>query len=81
VTSFWKHTLAADRALRLDLDGRLHVESTPISNACINAYWGREIPGSIGRGTSRPVRCQRTEEELLRLGRDSPPPVAQEKLT
>lgn len=43
--------LAADRSLRhLDIDGRLHVESSNISKACVNPYLGREIPNFEGLG-------------------------------
>jgi uncharacterized protein len=38
-------TYAFDKSLRhVDADGRLHVEKSRISKACVNPYYGREIP-------------------------------------
>lgn len=39
--------LALDRASirRVDEDGHMHIERTPISKATVNPYYGREIPG------------------------------------
>lgn len=33
-----------------DKDGRLHISRSHISKACVNPYYGREIPGSAGLG-------------------------------
>lgn len=44
--------LAFDRATvrRVDVDGRMHVEISNISKACVSPYYGREIPNSEGLG-------------------------------
>jgi hypothetical protein len=44
--------LAFDRASvrTIDADGRMHVEITNISKACVNPYFGREIPGADALG-------------------------------
>lgn len=36
----------------IDIDGRLHVETSPISKATVNPYYGREIPGFEELGLS-----------------------------
>lgn len=44
--------LAFDRATvrRVDVDGRMHVEISNISKACVSPYYGREIPNSEALG-------------------------------
>src|SRR6185437_14740229 len=51
---------------RFDEDGRLHVETTPISKAVVNEYFGREIPGSekLGLQPDRKYRLLRHPDEL-----------------
>lgn len=41
---------AAPSARRIDDNGYLHVSACPISKACINPYYGREIPGAAELG-------------------------------
>ena len=43
-----RDAMAQDRTL--DDDGRLHVQSSHITRACVSEYWGREIPGWEGHG-------------------------------
>lgn len=64
-------TLAHDRmgSVRMtDEDGRLHVATTPISKATVNAYWGREIPGAdtLGLAPDRLYHLLRDPAELAR---------------
>lgn len=56
--------LAFDRATvrRIDADGRLHVEVSPISKANVCPYFGREIPGGEAMGLE--------PERLYQLYRD-----------
>lgn len=43
--------LALDRSMRhYDEAGRLHIEQSNISKACVNPYWGREIPDAQALG-------------------------------
>ncbi|SDR31192.1 hypothetical protein SAMN05519103_01920 [Rhizobiales bacterium GAS113] len=64
--------LALDRALisgrRYDEFGRLHVASVPISKACINPYWGHEIPDChrLGLDPDRQYRMLRDPIELAK---------------
>lgn len=63
--------LAHDRmgSVRMtDEDGRLHVATTPISKATVNAYWGREIPGAdtLGLVPDRLYHLLRDPAELAR---------------
>ncbi|MDE7547879.1 DUF2213 domain-containing protein [Acetobacter fabarum] len=65
------NTLAHDRmgSVRMtDEDGRLHVAATPISKACVNAYYGREIPGAdaLGLAPDRLYNLLRDPAELAR---------------
>ncbi|WP_338332006.1 DUF2213 domain-containing protein [Acetobacter sp. LMG 32666] len=64
-------TLAHDRmgSVRMtDEDGRLHVATTPISKATVNAYYGREIPGAdaLGLDPNRLYNLLRDPAELAR---------------
>lgn len=60
--------LAFDRASvrRFDVDGRMHVEISNISKACISPYYGREIPNCEGLGLSpdKVYQLYRDPEEL-----------------
>lgn len=49
-----------------DVDGRLHVDRTPISKATVNGYFGREIPGaeSLGLKPDQKYKLLRDPEEL-----------------
>lgn len=49
-----------------DEDGRMHVETTPISKATINEYFGREIPNSekLGLDPDRKYKLLRHPDEL-----------------
>lgn len=61
--------LAMDRSVRsYDMDGRLHVETTPISKANVCEYYGREIPNyiSLGLDPDRRYKLYRDPEELRR---------------
>lgn len=62
--------IALDRASvrRIDGDGHLHVEMTPISKANVCPYYGREIPGADALGLQPDRDCQllRDPEELAR---------------
>ena len=45
------NVFAFDRsARRIDADGRLHVDKSHISRACVNPYYGKEIPGFVELG-------------------------------
>lgn len=58
---------AFDRsARRIDADGRLHVDRTPISKAAVNPYYGREIPGyeALGLDADRAYMLLRDPVEL-----------------
>jgi len=59
--------LALDRSLRTtDVDGRLHVERSNISKACVNPYLGSEIPGfaALGLDPARIYQMYRDPGEL-----------------
>lgn len=61
--------LAFDRSMRTkDADGRLHVELTPISKACVNGYRGDEIPNAteLGLQPTRIYQLLRDPDELRR---------------
>ena len=66
--SFVAARLAFDRASArsYDIDGRLHVELTPITRAVVNDYYGREIPGcaELGLTPDRKYALLRDPEEL-----------------
>lgn len=53
---------------RTDTDGRLFVETSRISKAAVNPYYGREIPGwdDLGLDPDRVYRVFRPPEELRR---------------
>ena len=59
-----RDAMAQDRTL--DDDGRLHVQSSHITRACVSEYWGREIPNFKGFGLQPDVkyRLLRPAEEL-----------------
>lgn len=49
-----KGLLAFDGTVRsIDKDGRLHLSKTHISKACVNPYYGEEIPGSEQLGLDK----------------------------
>lgn len=60
--------LAFDRATvrRVDVDGRMHVEISNISKACVSPYYGREIPSSeaLGLEADRVYQLLRDPAEL-----------------
>lgn len=59
--------LALDRsARRTDADGRLHVDRSHISKACVNPYYGEEIPGweALGLDPKKVYRLLRDPVEL-----------------
>lgn len=60
--------LAFDRATvrRVDVDGRLHVEISNISKACVSPYYGREIPDAeaLGLEPDRVYQLLRDPAEL-----------------
>lgn len=60
--------LAFDRASvrRVDGDGHLHVEVSPITKACVSEYWGSEIPDGerLGLDPGRLYRLYRDPAEL-----------------
>ncbi len=60
--------LAFDRASvrTFDVDGRLHIALNPISKACINEYYGMEIPDylSLGLDPKRKYKLLRDPDEL-----------------
>lgn len=63
--------LALDKAVSTrsyDVDGRLHVDLTPISKATVNGYVGSEIPRwrELGLDPNRWYRLLRDPEELRR---------------
>ncbi len=55
-----------DSVRSYDVDGRLHVDRTPISKATVNEYFGREIPGaeSLGLKPDQKYKLLRDPEEL-----------------
>jgi len=55
----------------VDRDGRLHVASTPISKACVNAYRGLEIPGcrELKLDPDHVYRLLRHPDELAKAAR------------
>ena len=57
-------SMALDRTL--DDDGRLHVQSSHITRACVSEYWGREIPGYKENGLQPDVKYKllRPADEL-----------------
>ena len=60
-------SIAQDRSLRsYDQDGRLHVESSNISKATVNPYYGREIPNyqQLGLEPKKVYYLLRDPEEL-----------------
>lgn len=60
--------LAFDRASvrRIDQDGMLHIQRTPVTKACVNIYYGREIPDSeaLGLEPNKAYRMLRCPDEL-----------------
>jgi len=60
--------LAFDRASvrTMDVDGVMHIARTPITKACVNGYYGKEIPGSeeMGLQPDRMYKMLRCPEEL-----------------
>ncbi len=62
------YAFAFDRVRRFDLDGRLHVDVSNISKACVSEYRGTEIPGGVGLGLApgRVYRLLRDPGELER---------------
>ena len=63
--------IAMDRAAsvrRLDVDGRLHIETSPISKANVCPYYGREIPRwrELGLEPDRIYKLLRDPEELAK---------------
>ena len=79
--------IALDRASvrSFDQDGRLHVEITNISKACVNPYRGDEIPDAAGLGIdpSRIYQLLRDPKELEKaaLSFNSVPLMIVHKLT
>lgn len=65
-----KYALAFDfqTARRKDVDGRLHVQSSPISKSNVCPYFGYEIPGSVGLGldAQKTYRLLRDPVELAK---------------
>lgn len=63
-------SLAFDKASvrTIDKDGHLFVETTPISKAVVNPYYGREIPNyqSLGLDPGRVYKLYRDPEELAK---------------
>jgi hypothetical protein len=63
-------SIALDRATvrRIDQDGHLFVEMTPISKANVCPYWGREIPGyeALGLDANISYRLYRDAGELAK---------------
>lgn len=61
-------TLAFDTARTIDVDGRLHISKSHISKACVNPYYGREIPGaaSLGLDPDKIYYLLRHPEELAK---------------
>lgn len=65
-------TLALDRSARsYDADGRLHVERSHISKACVNPYYGKEIPGHEALGLE-PNKIYRLLRDPVELERGAP---------
>jgi hypothetical protein len=64
------HNIALDRSTvrRIDQDGHLFVEMTPISKANVCPYWGREIPGYeiLGLDADTTYRLYRDAGELAK---------------
>lgn len=61
--------IAMDRSVRrIDADGHLFVEETPISKAVVNPYYGREIPNAAGLGLDpeRIYQMYRDPDELAK---------------
>ena len=59
--------VAQDRSLRFfDRDGRMHVEASNISKACVSPYLGREIPGytALGLDPNAIYKLYRDPDEL-----------------
>ncbi len=59
--------VAQDRSLRFfDRDGRMHVEASNISKACVSPYLGREIPGytNLGLDPNAIYKLYRDPDEL-----------------
>jgi uncharacterized protein len=62
-------TIAIDATLRTyDKDGRLHIARSHISKACVNPYYGREIPRSqaLGLDPNRIYMMLRAPDELAK---------------
>ncbi|ELX9539463.1 DUF2213 domain-containing protein [Klebsiella pneumoniae] len=66
-------SLAFDRASvrTIDANGRLQISRTNISKANVNAYYGREIPGSeeLGLGPNKLYRLWRHPDELRKAAK------------
>jgi hypothetical protein len=64
------HNIALDRSTvrRIDQDGHLFVELTPISKSNVCNYWGREIPGyeALGLDANTTYRLYRDAGELAK---------------
>lgn len=61
--------LALDASARtIDVDGRLHISKSHISKACVNPYYGKEIPGAeaLGLDPERIYYLFRDPEELAK---------------
>lgn len=61
--------LAMDKTMRrFDQDGRLHLDSNPISKANVCEYYGREIPGAdaMGLDQDRLYKLYRDPDELAK---------------
>lgn len=61
--------MALDASARtMDADGRLHISKSHISKACVNPYYGREIPGaeSLGLDPERIYYLFRSPDELAK---------------
>lgn len=61
-------SLAVDSNRTIDVDGRLHIARTRISKACVNPYYGYEIPGyeSLGLDPEKIYKLLRAPEELAK---------------
>ena len=57
--------LALDR--RMDDDGRLHVLTSPITQACVSEYWGREIPNWQSHGLTPDRKYKLLRAILLKI--------------
>ena len=61
-------SLAVDSNRTIDIDGRLHIARTRISKACVNPYYGYEIPGweTLGLDPEKIYKLLRAPEELAK---------------